>query len=178
MVGVEHENTIQRPLDHGVDHVFLAGCREHHVQEIACVAQVVLGVHVRLSHAVLVRHGHQGRHLGDQTDRRDFTVFRVVDVGAVVVEGRQGAHQTGHDGHRMGIATEATQEELHLLVHHGVIAHALDERCLGGNIWQVAVQQQVASFHEIAVGSQLLDGVTTVQQLAFVAVNVGDGRLA
>ena len=67
---------------------------------------------------------HQRGHLGDQADRRDLAVLRVVDVGAVVVEGRQRAHQAGHDRHRVGVAAEAAQEELHLLVDHRVVGHA------------------------------------------------------
>ncbi len=47
-----------------------------------------------------------------------------------------------------------------------------------GVVGQLAVQQQVAGFQEVAVGGQLLDGVATVQQLALVAIDVGDGRLA
>ncbi|MPN17785.1 hypothetical protein SDC9_165140 [bioreactor metagenome] len=102
----------------------------------------------------------------------------VVDVGAVVIEGRQGAHQTGQHGHRVCVTTEAAQEELHLLVDHGVLGHAVLEVCLLCSVRQFAVQQQVAGVEVVAVGGQLLDGVAAVQQLALVAVDVGDGGLA
>jgi hypothetical protein len=77
----------------------------------------------------------------------------------------------------MGCASrrKAPQEELHLLVDHGVVGHELGELGLLVAVGQVTVQQQVAGFHEVAVGGQLLDGVTAVQQLALVAVDVGDG---
>lgn len=76
------------------------------------------------------------------------------------------------------IAAEATQEELHLLVDHGVVGHAAGEVFLLRFVGQVSVQQQMAGFEEVAVHGQLLDGVAAVQQLALVAINVGDGRLA
>ena len=177
MIGVQHKDAIERALDHWIDLVVLAGVGKHHVQEVARIAELVLGVHVGLACAVFVGHGHQRGHLGNQADGGDFTVLRVVDVGAVVVEGRQCADQAGHDGHRVRIAPEAAQEKLHLLVDHGVVGHAFGEVGLGCCIGQVAVQQQVAGLHEIALGRQLLDRIPAVEQFTFVAVNVGDGRL-
>ncbi len=65
----------------------------------------------------------------------------------------------------MSITAEATQEELHLLVHHGVLRHQVGELALFRGVRQFAVQQQVAGFQEVTVGGQLLDGVAAVQQL-------------
>ncbi len=53
--------------------------------------RLVARVDVRLADRVLVRHGHQGGHLGDQANGRDLTVLGVIDVGAVVVR-----KPTGH----------------------------------------------------------------------------------
>ena len=178
VVGVQDEDAVECTFQHGADLVLFTRRGEHHVQEVACVAQVVLRVHVGLAHGVLVGHGDQRRHLGNQADGRDVAVLWVVDVGAVMVEGRQCTHQAGHDGHGVCVAAEATQEELHLLVDHGVVGHELGEVGLLGRVGQLTVQQQVAGFHEVAVGGQLLDGVTAVQQLTLVTVDVGDGGLA
>ncbi|EWS64905.1 hypothetical protein Y695_01844 [Hydrogenophaga sp. T4] len=178
MVGVQDEDAVECAFEHRVDFVLLARGAEHHAQEVARVAQVVLRVHVGLAHAVLVGHGHQGGHLGDQADGRDVAVLRVVDVGAVVVEGRQTTHQAGQHGHGVGIAAEATQEELHLLVDHGVVDHELVEVAALLVVRQITVEQQVAGVEVVAVGGELFDGVATVQQFALVAIDVGDGRLA
>ena len=97
-----------------------------------------------------------------------------MDVGAVMVESRHAAHQTGQHSHGVCIAAEATQEELHLLVDHGVLGHALFEFRLLRCVRQFTVQQQVAGFQEVAVLGQLFDGITTVQQLTLVAVDVPD----
>ena len=172
---MQHKDAVERTLQHGVDFVLLAGCGKHHVQEVACVAEVVFGVHVGLAYGVLVGHSDQGGHFGNQADGGDVAVLGVGDVGAVVVEGRQCANQAGHDGHRVRVAAETAQEELHLLVDHGVVGDEFGEALFFAGVGQVAVQQQVAGFHEVAVGGQLLDGVATVEQLAFVAVDVGDG---
>ena len=178
VVSMQDEDAVQRAFDHGVHHVLFTGRGEHHVHEVASVAQVVLRVHVGLTCAVLVGHGHQGGQLGNQADSRDFAVFRIVDVRAVVVERRQSTNQAGQDGHGVGVTAETAQEELHLLVDHGVVGHTFGEVGLAGCIGQVAVQQQVAGFHEVAVHGQLFNRVTAVQQFALVAVDVGDGGLA
>jgi hypothetical protein len=105
-------------------------------------------------------------------------VLRVMDVGAVVIEGRERADQARHHGHRVRVAPEAAQEELHLLVDHRVVGDGLDEAVALGLVGQLAIEQQVADLEEVAVRGQLLDGVAAVQQLALVAVDVGDGAVA
>jgi len=119
-----------------------------------------------------------GRHLGDQADGRDLALLGVVDVERVVVERRQRADRAHQHRHRVRVAAEAAEEELHLLVDHGVLGHGFNEFGLLHGVRQVAVQQQVARFHEVGVDGQLFDRVTAVQQLALVAIDVGDGRVA
>jgi len=43
---------------------------------------------------------------------------------------------------------------------------------------QLALQQEIGHLHEVAVLGQLLDRVAAIKQLALVAVDVGDLRLA
>ena len=178
MVGVQHEDAVQRAFEHRIDLVFLAWRTKHHAQEVAGIRQLIARVHVGLALAVFVGHGHQRRHFGNQSDGRNLAVLRVVDVGAVMVEGRQRAHQACQHSHGVRIAAKTAQEELQLFVDHGVVQYQLVKvRALAG-AGQLALEQQVAGVEVIAVGGQLLDGVAAVQQLAFVTVNVGDGRLA
>ena len=178
MVGVQGEDAINRAFQHQADFVFFARRRKHHVQEVAGIGEVVARVHVGLAYRVLVGHGYQSRHFGDQANRRNFAVLRVVDVRAVVVKGRQGAHQASHDRHRMCVTAKATQEKLHLLVDHCVHRNQPAELCLASRIGQLPIQQQVTGFHVVAVGGKLFDRVAAVKQFTFVAINEGDGRLA
>ena len=125
-----------------------------------------------------MRHRDERWHLGDQSDRRDVTVLRVIDVERVMVERGHRADEASHDRHRMRITTEATQEELHLLVHHRVVRHVVHKLILLFDVWQVAVKQQITGFEVVAVGRNLLDGITAIEELALVAINVCDGRAA
>jgi hypothetical protein len=101
------------------------------------------------------------------------------EVGDVVIEGRQRADHADHHRHRVRVAAEALVELHQLLMHHGVV---LDrgrlELALLGLGRQFAVLQQVGDFEEVAVLRQLLDRVAAIQQLALVAVDEGDLRLA
>ncbi|MNS78839.1 hypothetical protein D3C72_1124700 [compost metagenome] len=175
---MEDEDPVHGLGEHRADRFDLARGVEHHVQEVFRVRQVVARVHHGLAHGVLVHHRRQGRHLGDQANRGDFAVLRVIDVQRVVVERRQGADHTAHDGHRVGVAAEAVEEGLQLLVNHGVVLHGADELGLLLGIRQFAVEQQVAGFEVVGLFGELLDRVAAVQQDTFVAVNVGDLRLA
>lgn len=116
------------------------------MEEVFRVVQVVTRIHHRLALGVLVHHGGDGRHLGDQAMRGDFAMLRVIDVQGVVVEGREGADHAAHHGHRMGVAAEAVEEGLQLLVNHGVVLDGADELFLLRGGGQLAVQQQVAGF--------------------------------
>src|SRR5205085_1897166 len=97
VVGVEDEDPVHGLGEYRAERFDLARGFEHHGQEVFPVRQVVARVHHGLAHGVLVNHRCQGRHLGNQTDRGNFAMLRVIDVEGVVVEGREGADYTAHD---------------------------------------------------------------------------------
>ncbi len=78
----------------------------------------------------------------------------------------------------MRIAAEAAVEVQHLLVQHGVIGDGVLEVVLLLLLWQLAMQQEVAHLHKVAVLGQILDLVAAMQEDAFFAVDEGDGGLA
>ena len=78
----------------------------------------------------------------------------------------------------MGITTEATQEEGHLLMHHGVHGDSAFELSVLLCIRKLAIQQQVTGLDEISMIGQLVDRVAAIQQNAFLAIDIGDVGLA
>lgn len=90
-----------------VDGIFLAGRGEHHVEKVFGVAQVVARCVERLADAVLVRHGGNGRYLGDQPHGADDAVFFFFDVHVVVIEGRQPAGHAAQHRHRVRVAAKS-----------------------------------------------------------------------
>ena len=178
MVGMQDEDAIHGAGQHRADGFLLARGVEHHVQEVFRVSQVIAGIHHRLTHGVLVHHGCQGRHLGDQAHRRNLAVLRIGDVQGVVVEGRQGADYAAHDGHGVRIATEAVEEVLQLLVNHGVVLDGVHELRFLLRVRQFTLEQQVTGLKVVGFLRQLLDRVAAVQQDALVTIDIGDLGLA
>ena len=74
----------------------------------------------------------------------------------------------------MGVAAETLEEPRHLLVHHGVVDHAVVEVLLLRLGRQLAIEQQIAGLEEVAAFRQLLDRIAAVFQNAGVAIDIGD----
>jgi hypothetical protein len=74
----------------------------------------------------------------------------------------------------MGVAAKALEKAAHLLVHHRVMDHAVDEIGFLGGGRQFAVEQQVTGLEEIAVLGQIVDRIAAIEQNALVAVDIGN----
>jgi hypothetical protein len=120
MIGVKDEDLVHRRLDHRVDLIFLSGDAEGHAQEIAGVAQVVARIEEGLADRIFIGHRRDRRNLGDQAVAGDQPLVRIVDVGRVMIEGRQRADHAAHDRHRVRVAAEAAIEGRELFVQHRV----------------------------------------------------------
>ena len=118
------------------------------------------------------------RHLGDQPDGRDIALDRILNVQAVVIEGRQRADRAHHDRHRVRIAAEAFEEAVELRMQHGVHGDAAFEGLVLRSCRQLDVQQQVADLDEVGFRRQLVDRIATMQQHALVAVDESQGAFA
>src|SRR3546814_10425403 len=90
MVGMQDEDQVECLGDDRVDLVFLGRDGEAHAQEIRRIVEFVARIDEGLAGRILVGHRGDRRHLRDQAIRGDLAVPWLVDVGAVVVEGRTG----------------------------------------------------------------------------------------
>ncbi len=173
MVGMKDENLVHRVHDHRIGDIIFRRDREGHAQEVGGVGQVVARIDEGLTHRIFIRHRRDCRHLGDQAVAGDLALHRIVDVGRIMVEGRQRADHADQDRHGMRVAAEATEESRQLFMHHGVARDGAGEvgQFVGGR--QFAVQQQIADFHEAGFFGELADGIAAMQQDAFVAVDIG-----
>ena len=95
-----------------------------------------------------------------------------------VIERRERSDAAGHHRHRVRIAPEPLIKPAHLLVHHGVAGDTIVEVGFLGGGGKLAVEQEVAGLEEVAVLGQLFDWEPAIEQNAFVAVDIGDLRLA
>ena len=100
--------------------------------------------------------------------------YGIMDVGGVVIEGRQRADHAAHDRHRMRVAAKALIEARHLLMHHRVARDAVVEIVLLLRRRQLAVEQQIGGLEEIALLGELVDRIAAIEEDALVAVDEGD----
>ena len=146
MIGMQQEYPVHGSRDDGVHLVVLTRGGEHHMQEVLRIAEIVAWIHERLALSILVAHGCQRGHLGDEPMGRVGAVRSVVDVQRVVIERRQRARYPTHDGHRVCIAPKALKEMHQLLVHHGVVADRVLEGSFLVRVGELPVEQQIAKF--------------------------------
>ena len=78
----------------------------------------------------------------------------------------------------MGIAPEALEEAVHLVMHHRMARDPVIEVGLLGRGRQFAVEQEIAGLEEVAMLGELLDRVAAIEKDALIAVDIGDLRLA
>ena len=178
VVGVQDEQDVERAFQARIGLVLQLGHLVHHVQEVARVREVVVGIDVRLALGVAVGERRQRRHLGDQPDRLDVTVLRVVDVRRLGIERRQRADRAEQHAHRVRVVAEATEELLDVLVHERVDRDlVLPVRQLRGGR-QLAVDEQVGDLEIGRLLGELLDRVAAVLEDAVRAVEVRHRRAA
>ena len=87
MVGVQDEDGVERLGDDWIGFVILARIGEHHVQEVFAVIELVARIVGGHAAGVLIAHGGDGGHFGDEAEGANLAVALVLDVQRIVVEG-------------------------------------------------------------------------------------------
>jgi hypothetical protein len=72
------------------------------------------------------------------------------------------------------IVTETREEAQHALIEHRVAGNGRVEGLEFGSSWQFAIEQEVGHLDEVGLLCELLDGIATVHQQAFLAVDERD----
>ena len=178
VVGVQDEQHVERARQHRVRLVLQLGHLEQHVQEVAGEAEVVVRIHVRPADAVAVRVGGDARHFGDQPVRLPQPRALVEDLLRVGIERRERADRAQEDPHRVRVVLEPLHELLDVLVQHRVERDLAGPGLLLRGRRQLAEQDQIRRFEEVAVLGQLFDRIAAIEEDAFVAVDVGDRAAA
>ena len=116
VVCVKRKDTVHCAGQDWVNFVIFSRHCKAHAQEVRSVIQIVAWIHEWLTNRVFVCHRSNSWHFGYHTNRRDFALPWIRNVSGVVVECGHRTNNTGHDGHRVGIAAEATEQIHHLFV--------------------------------------------------------------
>ena len=171
MVGVQDEQDVQGTLEHRMGAVFHFRGLEHHVQEVARVAQIIVGVRVRHAYGVPVREGGQRGSLCDETHDLVAAGLLFEDPLRFGIERRQRGHSAHEHAHRVRVVMEAVDELLDVLVDDGVVRDLEYPRVELRGRGELPVEQQIGGLEERALLRELLDRVAPVAENALVAVD-------
>ena len=172
MIGMEDENLIHRLFNERINNIFFGGHTKGHPQKVSGIAEVILGINEGLTKRIFIRCRSNCGHFRDQAMRSNHPLMGISDISRIVIESRKRANNAAHDRHWMRIAAE-TPIKLHkLFMQHRVARDGVREFIKRRFVGQFAVQQQVGDLHKARLLGQLTNWVTTVEQNAFVAVNI------
>jgi hypothetical protein len=174
VIGVQREEHVERLLDGGVRPVLRLRHLEHHVQEVAGVAQVVVGIDDRQTPAVAVRVGRERRDLRQDPDHLQAPGVRVREVLGLRIERRERAHRADEDPHRVSVVSKAVDELAHVLVHERVQRDLALERRELLLRRKVTVHEEVDDLEERRALGELFDRVAAVPEDALVTVDERD----
>jgi len=121
MVGVQDEQDSERPLEYRVWLILKFRSLEHHVQEVAFVAEIVIRIGILHADAVTVSEGGDGRHFRNQPVDLFLPTFLVKNVFGIRIKGRQRAERSFKHAHRMRVVVKAVDYFFDALINERVI---------------------------------------------------------
>ena len=170
MVGVHDQEHVERLGKVGVDAILFAGHSKHHLKKVFAVREIVSRIDERLADRLLVAISRNRGQLCHEPVNAHFHLPRIANVERILIEGGKRADNTAQRGHWVGIAGKTAVETAHILVDHRVVRERLPKAVELIEGRELAVDQEVAHLHKIALLSQHLDGVATVPQDPLFAV--------
>ena len=121
MIGVQNEENVQGVLERGIGPVFQFRGLEEHVEEIAGIAQLVVGIGKGHSEAVAIGEGGERGHFANQAIGLLAAGFGVEDIARVRVEGGERGNGGDQHAHGVGVVMKAVEKFLDAFVNEGVM---------------------------------------------------------
>ena len=174
VVSVEDEEDVESVFESGIRAIPRFGGAKQHVQEIAGIAQIVVGIDERHTERVAVGEGRDRGHFADQAIGLFLARLGAEDVFGVVIVRRECGDGGDQHAHGMGVVMEAVEKFLDALVNECVVGDVIGPRLelLGGG--EFAVEEEVRGFEVGALFGEIFDRVAAIAEDAGVAVDVGD----
>ena len=123
VIGVQDEQNVERVFENSIGFVLHLGHLEHHVEKVAGITQIVVGIIVRHPDAVPISEPRERRHLGDKPVDLVSPRFGVEDIFCVFVKSRKSANRSDQHSHRMSVVVKAIDELFDLLVDERVMGY-------------------------------------------------------
>ena len=101
------------------------GGAEKHVQKIAGIAEIVVGIDERHAQRVAVRECSDGGHFADEAIGLLFARFGAEDIFGVVIVGRERGDGGNQHAHGMGVVMKAVEKFFDAFVDEGVMGYVV-----------------------------------------------------
>ncbi len=121
VIGVQDIEHRQRAFKHRVWLILQLRRLEHHVEEVAFVTQIVIGIRILHPDAMTKSKRRNRRHFGDQPMDLFPPAFLVKDIFGVRIESRKRAERRLKHAHRMRVVVKAVDYLLDVLIDERVI---------------------------------------------------------
>ena len=178
VIGVQDEEHVERAFEHRVGLVVELGHLEQHREEIAGVAEFVVGIDVGQAAGMAIGEGRKRRHFADQAAGLEPARFEVVNIVGVGIKRRERADGADQHPHRMRVVAEALHELLDVLMHHRVDLDVVLPALVVLAVGQLTFDDQIRGLEVVALLRQLLDRIAAIAQDPLVAVDKRDPAAA
>src|SRR5690348_5364230 len=162
----------------GIGPVFQFRGLEEHIQEIARIGELVIGVGIGHSETVAIGEGGKSRHFADETIGLLAPGVRVEDMTSVGVKSGERGNRGNQHAHGVGVIMKAVEEFLDALMNEGVMGDVVTPFLELFARGKFAKNNQIGGFEIAASLGQFLNGVSAIAENTLIAVNEGDLALA
>src|ERR1043166_4857072 len=178
VIGVQDVKHSQRSFKHRVRLVLQFGGLEHHVEEVAFVTQIVIGVRILHTDPVTKRERRNRRNFRDQSIDLFPATLDIENLFRVRIKSRQRAESGFEHAHRVRVVVKTVDHLLDTFVDESVVGDVSGPFGKLCGCRELAVKQQVSDFEIRALLSELIDGIAAVFEDPLVAIDKGDAALA
>src|SRR5688500_6787780 len=149
-------------LEHRVWLVLQLGGLKHHVEKIAFVSEIVIGIGVLHSDPVPKSKSRNGRHFSNQAMNLFTPALNLKDILGVRIESRKCSQRCFKHAHRVRVVVEAIDYLLDALINKSVMRYVPGPFAQLSFVRKFAVKQQVGHLKITTLFGQLVDGITTI----------------
>ncbi len=122
MVRVEDEENVQCVFEGRVGPIAVFSRAKEHVQKIAGIAELIVGIHERHAERMTIGEGRDRGHLANQAIGLLLARLSVKNFLGIVIESGERGDRGNHHAHGVGVIVKSVEKFLDALVNEGVVS--------------------------------------------------------
>src|SRR5712664_981420 len=146
MVGMKDEENVEGALERGIGPILGFGGAKEHVEEVARIAELIVGIDEWHAQGMAIREGRNRGDLSNETIGLLLARLDAEDVLRVMIEGGKRGDRGDHHAHGMGVVMKAVQKFLDALVDESVVRDVVRPIRQLRRRGQFPMQEQIRGF--------------------------------